>query len=106
MANLVNISHERYNSENLTNPKENGFLCRPVIIDIRKTHFKISPIVRDSASRDMELLKKTFQLLGFSDPYIINDKGSEKENHPLYSVDKLKRKLGSIGISFHFYFLL
>lgn len=107
MANLVNISQERWNSETyLTNPKENGCLCRPVIIDIRKTHFGISPEVRDSASRDVELLKETFQQLGFSDPFIINDKDSQEENHPLYSVDKLKRELGSIGISLHFYFLL
>lgn len=107
MANPVNISQERWNSETyLAIPKENGCLCKPVIIDIRKTYFGISLKVRDSASRDVELLKKTFQQLGFSDPYIISDTGSQKEDHPLYSVDKLKRELVSIGMSFHFYFLL
>lgn len=107
MANPVNISQERWNSETyLAIPKENGCLCRPVIIDIRRTYFGISLKVRDSASRDVELLKETFQQLGFSDPYIIRDTGSQEKDHPLYSVDNLKDELARIGISFHFYILL
>lgn len=107
MENPVNVSQERWNSGTyLTIPKENGCLCKPVIIDIRKTYFGISLKVRDSASRDVELLKETFQRLGFLDPYIISDTGSQKEDHFLYSVDNLKKELARIGISFHFYFLL
>lgn len=104
MANPVNISQERWNSETyLTIPKEKGCLCRPVIIDIRKTYFGIFPKERDSASRDVDLLKRTFKQLGFLEPHIIStlDPDSDKYDHPLYSVENLKRKLVSIGkISF------
>lgn len=106
MANPVNISQERWNSETyLTIPKEEGYLCRPVIIDIRKTYFGIFLKERDSASRDVDLLKRTFKQLGFLEPHIIStlDPDSDKYDHPLYSVENLKRKLVSIGkISFSF----
>lgn len=107
MANPVNISQERWNSETyLAIPKENGCLCRPVIIDIRWTYFGISLKVRDSASRDVELLKETFQQLGFSDPYIIRDTGSQEKDHPLYSVDNLKDELARIAFGESGYFYL
>eukprot|EP00105_Crassostrea_gigas_P010828 XP_011426231.1 PREDICTED: caspase-7 isoform X2 [Crassostrea gigas] len=107
MANPVNISQERWNSETyLAIPKENGCLCRPVIIDIRRTYFGISLKVRDSASRDVELLKETFQQLGFSDPYIIRDTGSQEKDHPLYSVDNLKDELARIAFGESGYFYL
>lgn len=102
MANPVNISQERWNSETyLTIPKEKGCLCRPVIIDIRKTYFGIFPKERDSASRDVDLLKRTFKQLGFLEPHIIStlDPDSDKYDHPLYSVENLKRKLVSIARS-------
>ncbi|XP_034306344.2 caspase-7 isoform X2 [Magallana gigas] len=98
MENPVNISQERWNSGTyLTIPKENGCLCSPVIIDIRNTYLRFSPEVRASASRDVELLKKTFRKLGFSDPTIISDTDSS-----LYSVDNLKEKLASIARSSKF----
>uniref|UniRef100_A0A8W8M120 Caspase family p20 domain-containing protein n=1 Tax=Magallana gigas TaxID=29159 RepID=A0A8W8M120_MAGGI len=107
MENPVNISQERWNSGTyLTIPKENGCLCRPVIIDIRKTYLRFSPEVRDSASRDVELLKKTFRKLGFSDPTIISDTDSQEEDHPLYSVDNLKEKLARIAFGEYGYFYL
>lgn len=110
MANPVNISQERWNSETyLTIPKEKGCLCRPVIIDIRETYFGIFLKERDSASRDVDLLKRTFKQLGFLEPHIIStlDQDPDKYDHPLYSVENLERKLVSIGkisFSFCFYF--
>lgn len=100
MTNPVNISHERWISDTYINtPSGNGCLCKPVIIDIRKTHFGIHPKERDSASRDVELLKRTFQRLGFSEPHIITDAGSQDEEHPLYSVQNLKREMVRIARS-------
>lgn len=100
MANPVNISQERWISETyLTIPNRDGCLCRPVIIDIRKTYFGIYPKERNSASRDVELLKKTFQQLGFLEPHIVSDTDSDNENHPLYSVENLKSEMVRIARS-------
>nr|UCU83346.1 caspase-7 [Crassostrea hongkongensis] len=99
MANPVNISQERWISETYLT-KRDGCLCRPVIIDIRKTYFGIHLKERDSASRDVELLKKTFQHLpGFLEPHIVSDTDSDKENHPLYSVENLESEMVRIARS-------
>ncbi|XP_062597880.1 uncharacterized protein LOC134259296 [Saccostrea cucullata] len=95
----VKISKERYESSTYkTTPGGKGHLCKPVIVDIRKTHFGVFSHKRPSASKDVDLLKQTFQnLLGFHpDPYVINDEYSKKETDPLYSVENLKKELKNI----------
>ncbi|XP_062609660.1 caspase-3-like [Saccostrea cucullata] len=97
---IVKISKERYESSTYkTTPGGKGHLCKPVILDIRKTHFGLFSHERPSASRDVELLTQTFQKLpGFHpDPYVISDKNSEKETDPLYSVENLKKELKNIA---------
>ena len=82
----------------ITSQRENTCLCRPVIINISKTYWGISAKKRPSASRDQELLLKTFEELGFADPYIISDTNSHLETDPLYSVENLIQELQKIGI--------
>ncbi|XP_061187326.1 caspase-3-like [Saccostrea echinata] len=100
MSAIVKISEERYESKTYkTTPGRNGTICRPVILDIRKTHFGLFSHERPSASRDVDLLKETFKKLpGFHpDPYIISDTNSEKEHDPLYSMDNLRKELSNIA---------
>ncbi|XP_061187325.1 caspase-3-like [Saccostrea echinata] len=92
--------NERYESKTYkTTPGKNGIICRPVIVDIRKTHFGREPQKRPSASRDIDLLKKTFNKLPWfhPEPYIINDENSVNEHDPLYSTDNLKKELKNIA---------
>ncbi|XP_055999678.1 caspase-3-like [Ostrea edulis] len=98
MSLSVNISKERFTSQNYkTTPKTNGNLCKPVIIDIRKTFFGWFSHERQSASRDIELLVETFQQLGFPDYHLVSDQNSHLETDPLYSIENLKKKLQSIA---------
>ncbi|XP_062569585.1 caspase-3-like [Saccostrea cucullata] len=97
---VVKISKERYESSTYkTTPGGKGHLCKPVIVDIRKTHFGLFSHERPSASRDVDLLTKTFQKLpGFHPvPYVISDRNSEEEGHPLNSVENLKKELRNIA---------
>jgi hypothetical protein len=96
----VKISSERFSSGYYKNiPKENCHLCKPVIIDIRKTYFGLFPHERPSASRDIELLVETFQQLGFPEYHLISDQNSNEDSDPLYSTENLREELRSIGKS-------